>query len=389
MKIAVDQSLIACLEKYNIFTSRSGMNHKIPTSKMRWNVGDSLDFEKGVEIEEFSTIAAGNCLYSIGSFSGIASPFPARTQIGRYVEIATGCRIMGYRHPIEAVSINSAIFNFFRENVYPYFKKYEIENEIILNKTPVPTPQPSLNPIVIGHDVWLGNDVIIAGGVSIGVGSIVAANAVVTKDVPPYSVVAGIPATIKKLRFPEKIIYKLVESSWWDYELGDLFKFDLNLACPEEFIDQFAEIKDSLKRYTPKVFRPFHYLLKQKYGTLLPSSYIATEHLSLLGLDLESLKIIQSDSRICDNFFALQLLRKEGKIYLFVPIINKYISKIKSNLIVELSDTPVSFVVQKNKNNTISIKINGLYLSSEKNGNISFREWCRDWEQFFIGSNFD
>jgi acetyltransferase-like isoleucine patch superfamily enzyme len=67
----------------------------------------------------------------------------------------------------------------------------------------------------IGNDVWIGMNVMILSGVSIGDGAIVAANTVVTKDVPPYAIVAGNPGRIKKYRFSQDIIDELLRYPWW------------------------------------------------------------------------------------------------------------------------------------------------------------------------------
>ena len=68
----------------------------------------------------------------------------------------------------------------------------------------------------IGSDVWIASDVTIFSGVTIGHGAIIAAKTVVTKDVPPYAVVAGNPGRIKKYRFSQDIIDKLLKYPWWD-----------------------------------------------------------------------------------------------------------------------------------------------------------------------------
>lgn len=69
----------------------------------------------------------------------------------------------------------------------------------------------------IGHDVWVGSEAMIMAGVTIGSGAVIAARAVVVKDVPPYAVVGGNPASIIKYRFNEEIIQKLLKLKWWDW----------------------------------------------------------------------------------------------------------------------------------------------------------------------------
>ncbi len=72
----------------------------------------------------------------------------------------------------------------------------------------------------VGNDVWIGADALLIDGIKIGHGAIVGAKSVVTKDVPPYAIVAGIPAKIIKFRFDEIIVEKLLELEWWKYDLG-------------------------------------------------------------------------------------------------------------------------------------------------------------------------
>ena len=76
---------------------------------------------------------------------------------------------------------------------------------------------------MVGNDVWIGSDAKIMSGVHIGDGSIIAANAVVTKDVEPYAVVGGVPAKMIKKRFPDETIQILEQMKWWDWNYEAIY----------------------------------------------------------------------------------------------------------------------------------------------------------------------
>jgi len=83
-----------------------------------------------------------------------------------------------------------------------------------------------LAPTVIGHDVWVGNNAVVMAGLTIGHGAIIGCDAVVTKDVLPYEIVAGNPARSIRFRFDKAIIEQLLASKWWDYDKHELEKLD-------------------------------------------------------------------------------------------------------------------------------------------------------------------
>lgn len=80
----------------------------------------------------------------------------------------------------------------------------------------------SRGDVVIGHDVWCGWSSTIMSGVQIGNGAVVGAHSVVTRDVPPYAVVVGNPAQLKRLRFPEAQVEKLLQIAWWDWPMDKI-----------------------------------------------------------------------------------------------------------------------------------------------------------------------
>ena len=86
-----------------------------------------------------------------------------------------------------------------------------------LEKSDVATAWDNKGDIVIGNDVWIGYEAVIMAGVHIGDGAIIAARTVVTKDVPPYTIVGGVPARPIRKRFDEEVIRKLETLKWWDW----------------------------------------------------------------------------------------------------------------------------------------------------------------------------
>jgi hypothetical protein len=85
-------------------------------------------------------------------------------------------------------------------------------------------------PVIIGNDCWIGQGAFMAGGLAIGDGAVVLAHAVVTKDVPPYAVVGGVPAKVIKYRYDEEDIQFLLGFKWWDKDVSWL-KNNVDLLC--------------------------------------------------------------------------------------------------------------------------------------------------------------
>lgn len=93
--------------------------------------------------------------------------------------------------------------------------------------------------ITIGSDVWIGTGVTILSGVTIGDGAMIGTQAVVTKDIPPYAIAAGIPARVKRFRFDQEIIDQLLEIKWWEWDEKEILD-NINLLSSDQ-IEAFLE----------------------------------------------------------------------------------------------------------------------------------------------------
>jgi len=133
---------------------------------------------------------------------------PEGTRIGRYCSFAAGIQILRRNHPIDRIS------------QHPFF--FNPEAGLVDQST---IPDIIDNPLSIGHDVWIGQDVVITPNCrSIGNAAIIAAGAVVTADVSPFAIVAGVPAKFLRWRFPEQIQQAIIRSQWWQKPVAELSK---------------------------------------------------------------------------------------------------------------------------------------------------------------------
>lgn len=95
--------------------------------------------------------------------------------------------------------------------------------------------------VVIGHDTWIGHGAVIMPGVRIGNGAVVGSNSVVTKDVPPYAIVAGVAAKVIRQRFPRAIAEAIEATAWWDWDHDTL----------TERLADFRDMRTFLAKYAP------------------------------------------------------------------------------------------------------------------------------------------
>ena len=127
-----------------------------------------------------------------------------RLIIGKFCSIACGTKFLFNCANHTLKSLSTYTFPLF-------YEEWELE------KSNITTAWDNKGDIVIGNDVWIGYEAVIMAGVHIGDGAIIAARAVVTKDVPPYTIVGGTPAKEIRKRFDAEVIQQLLILKWWNW----------------------------------------------------------------------------------------------------------------------------------------------------------------------------
>lgn len=154
------------------------------------------------------------------SFSGYDCTI-INTDIGSFCSIASNVTIGGVSHPIHFVS-TSPVFLSHKDSVRA---KFAMHDYLPATRT------------TIGHDVWIGDGAFIKAGITIGSGAVIGMGSVVTRNVEPYSIVAGNPARFLRARFTQSVINSLLSIKWWEFEDDALRDLGPYFNDPEKFID--------------------------------------------------------------------------------------------------------------------------------------------------------
>ena len=153
------------------------------------------------------------------SYGGCFNParIAAGTRIGKFCSFADCVYVFAANHKTWAVTTHPFIYN-------PIVGIVNRDLRDICN-------------VVIGNDVWVGQHAIVVAGVrTIGDGSVIGAGSVVTKDVPPYAIVGGVPARIIRYRFEEEVIEKLLQIKWWDWPVERIFRLHRHFDSVNDFL---------------------------------------------------------------------------------------------------------------------------------------------------------
>jgi phosphonate metabolism protein (transferase hexapeptide repeat family) len=177
-------------------TTRDGSPRVHSSSHLRETVlGQFTDVAERVNLAECD----------IGDYTYIERNVEAiYTSIGKFCAVAANARLNALNHPIDRITQHKISY---RPNEYFVYAKVDKAFR----------EQRQLARVTIGHDVWIGHGAIVLPGLSIGHGAVVAAGAVVTQNVEPYAIVAGVAAKPIKWRFEKSIRERIIALDWWDW----------------------------------------------------------------------------------------------------------------------------------------------------------------------------
>ena len=186
-------------------------------------INSTIDYT--AKINSGSSIVCSN----IGRYTNIGYDNEINNaEVGSFCSFSDHVFVGGDEHPLEWVSTSSVFENISHSGPKKKFSNHEV----------LPTLRTT-----IGSDVWIAHGVSIKAGVNIGHGVVIGTGAVVTKDIPPYAIVAGVPAKIIRYRFDEDTIDKLLETKWWnlnDTELSIVAKY---VTSPKIFISELLKLQ--------------------------------------------------------------------------------------------------------------------------------------------------
>jgi len=181
---------------------------------MRTVEGFSADIRAHIDVNSrvspYCRMSKGSSLInsSVGRFTYLADKAAVKhAVIGQFCSIAPNVYIGVGIHPTHWISTNPLFYST-KGQLDVSFSDVDLFNET--------------KRIAIGDDVWVGINAVILDGVTIGSGAVVAAGAIVTKDVPPYAIVGGVPAKIIKFRFDQEVIEALLQLNWWDFSIESI-----------------------------------------------------------------------------------------------------------------------------------------------------------------------
>ena len=183
-------------------------------------------------------------LCTMGAFSYSASPLPAGLSVGRYCSISTGLKFLDSHHHTHLLTTSAITFRPHNELWRDLLEEQHVATD------PTWDIYGGKRFPEIGNDVWIGREVTLSMGIKIGNGAVIAANSTVTKDVPPYAIVGGNPATLLRMRFPLEVAERIQRARWWD--LDPNFVARMTVMPAEDAIERFEQAEARQRPFLPR-----------------------------------------------------------------------------------------------------------------------------------------
>lgn len=201
--------------------------HAVYPKRYKGSVIESYIIDESIidtEIVVKKNVYIDGVLKKIGAYSYIGANTVIYNckSIGRYCSISQGVKIGLDNHALDHLGTNPIFYSAARK----WVKKDSFERGA---------------PVEIESDVLISANVIILSGVKVGIGAVIGAGAIVTKNVPPYAIVAGVPAKILKYRFNDDTIADLIDTKWWEMDKNELIKYSEYFDSVPQFLQKTSK----------------------------------------------------------------------------------------------------------------------------------------------------
>lgn len=201
---------------------------KFPKAEIAASAVVSLDSVLGKDTRILSHCKIGSCNIARYTYVGVKCEL-TRTDIGPFTSIGSEVICGLGIHPVDFASTYPGFYSQHASGSTWFGTQYDLtENQ----------------RVEIGADVWIGTRAVILGGIKIGHGAVIGTGAIVTKDVPPYSIVGGVPAKQIRMRFDEETVTKLVQSQWWTLPDDRMSLLAKHISSVPDFLAIIDKIKN-------------------------------------------------------------------------------------------------------------------------------------------------
>lgn len=198
---------------------------KYPSSTFKSLLPQSVLSQENLFIEKDVVLKNPNIKIGNHTYIGNNTFIDSCSRIGSFCSISSDVKIGMRNHPLDFVSTSPIFYSSYRA----WLDKSSFDEKVIKS-------------VEIEEDVLISANVVIVNGVKVGRGSVIGAGAIVTKDVPRYSIVGGVPAKVIRNRFPNSTIELLENSKWWNKEDNVLKKLTPFINIPEKFISELDKL---------------------------------------------------------------------------------------------------------------------------------------------------